>query len=291
MPLPVILPLCFQDGEKIVKELEQGRNLHEVLFASSDPKLKQIGSLCEFLDLEQALAVHEQLEKASDSLGKMLLKKCLYPLFLFLFSYGLLRFFENSILPSMMSYGAEDLSFLIGLIKSADHILLILLAGIGLLYALQKTSAAFSCRLCEKLPFLAGMQTLSLARIFHAFCKSGLSSKETLERMAAISSPKETAFRAGNWLKKIQRGASLEECIQRTPSLDPDFGSFVSSGLLSDRLPEMLEIYAEYQQKKLEEQVKKAALFMEMVSYGCVASTAMVVYQMMLVPLNMLSGF
>lgn len=291
MPLQTILPLCFKDGKIILDQLEQGRSLHSVLFEQGSPQIRQIGSLCKFLDLEQALEVHEKLQKAGNRLEQKLFNKCLYPLFLFLFSYGLLCFFEQSILPSMMSYGAEDLSSLIHLIKSVDHLLMAGLLVTVIVYGLQKTSASFSCSLCEKIPILARIQTLTLARIFHAFCETGLSSRETLECMAAMDSQKETAYRAKVWLKKMEQGSSLEECIQTTSSLDPDFESFVCCGLLSSSLPRMLEIYAEYQQKKLEEQVKKLALSMELVSYACVGCTAMVVYQMMLVPLNMLSGF
>lgn len=291
MPLNVILPLCFTEGESIVKELEKGRSLHQVLFDQKDAELRQIGKLCEFLDLETALVVQEKLQKANAGLEKKLLKKGLYPLFLFLFSYVLLRFFESSILPSMMSYGAEDLTFLIHLIKTIDHGIMIVLTAAALLWLAQKSSPAFSCRLCERLPFLAGMQTLALARIFQAFCESGLSSRETLKRIAEMDDCPAVACRAREWLKKMEQGVSLEECLKKTASLDPAFESFVSCGLLSSSLPHMLEIYAEYEQKKLEEQVKKAALFLEMLSYACVGATAMVVYQMMLVPLNMLSAF
>jgi type II secretory pathway component PulF len=66
------------------------------------------------------------------------------------------------------------------------------------------------------------------------------------------------------------------------------FSFYIQSGIESLQLPALLELYSDQSMFYLQEWAKKISLYVQLASYSCVGILVLVVYQIMLMPLNML---
>lgn len=117
LTFPDALSLSFQSHAEIEKRLEQGIPFSRIVRSQKERNMKQLGVLMEIFDLSLALEFHEQLRKARKTLHGTLLKKSGYPLFLMAFASGLVCFFADSILPSLLGEGGSSSLSLLNLLK------------------------------------------------------------------------------------------------------------------------------------------------------------------------------
>ena len=72
--------------------------------------------------------------------------------------------------------------------------------------------------------------------------------------------------------------------------MDEHFLHFYTIGIQNNNLIEVLEIYINRTKNQMESYTKKCSVYVQIFSYTSVGLIAILVYQIMFYPLNMLSG-
>ena len=285
LDMQTMIQLSFKDYEKIIESLNQGKNLIDIL-AKHSSNMEILTVLSKFLNLKQSMECIENMEKSKKLFEKEVLKKGVYPAMIFCFSYAILLFFSHWILPQMSQF-LMDSSFHIGLwILKILYTLLFLVCTLFLFllvsYVNQKEWVFFS-KIYEY-PLFLKIKTYQFAFLFEQFMKQGISSEECLQMIAEIKNMKPIASKI---LKDLDSGVSIETSIESL-KLDPDFLFFFRAGMKTQDLATMLHIYCDNCIFLIQKKMSKISEGFQCISYLCVGILVIVVYQVLLLPLNML---
>lgn len=288
------IEICFENSQEILQQLENGFSFREVVSHSQGRAFRQLNTLLQNLSLETSLSVFQQITESQAKMEKMLIRQTAYPLFLMAFSYGMICFFSASIFPAMQMYDTGNSGFILNLLKM---ILTWIWTGLFLLgtgYCLHfygPVRIQILETIMDSIPAVQKMQTCQLAAVMKALVHAGMSTAKTLEVMGNFSSLKFISHTAVTWSSKIQKGKNLLQCIEEHQGIDPDFIPFFRTGIQSSSLELLLSSYQNLTLDILQKQVKKAALWVQISSYGCVGFLVIAVYQIMFMPLSMLETF
>lgn len=287
------IELTFSQADRILTLLEEGIPFEDILTGNRKGRFfEMLGDLLAFCELPEALKQALALEKGSSGLLDTLLKNSIYPLFLLIFSWLLLWFFDLMILPSMQVYSEGSDFLVVDLLLVFFTALLagLLLLGIGWL-TYQREWPFFSIlhRRMNRILFLQKVHALQISLLLRSLLEAGLSGGRSLRLLRKMKSARRYGRWAGVWEKKMEEGTSFLQAVMEQEELDPLFKRTMQIGVESGRLPWMLENYASLVQKQLEQKVRKLSVVIQCLSYGCVGTLCLSVYQIMLAPLNMLS--
>ena len=112
LPIDTLIHLIFKKDEEIIMCLKEGKSLQEI-FTSNQKKLyfKYLRILSEKLNVSDAIACVNQIEKSSNSFFETLLKKISYPFFLLIFAFFMILFFSDFVLVQMKDYISNGIVF------------------------------------------------------------------------------------------------------------------------------------------------------------------------------------
>lgn len=290
--------LSFKHHEQILYELENGKNLKDILTDKQKGRFfERLRDLLGFCSLRDALNGVLHLEKGSSKLFRTLAAQACYPLFLMFFSWILLWFFTLEILPALSVY-AEDSDFLLLYILLGAFTLIwaVILIAALLLGLSSKGKGCFktiSSSLLIKAAFRFALfqkiQGYSLAAILEFLLSSGLSGRKALILLSEMKAAGLISLHAKNWMAKMEKGSRLEECLKEDRMIDPVFLTFLQVGMESGKTALLLKNYQKQTLIQIEKSIKKISLWIQCLSYGCVGALCISVYQVMLAPLNMLN--
>lgn len=291
MKIDDCVQLALDHPQEVLANLQKGATLFQALFYQGNSELKQLGGLCEFMDFKDAIRIHQKLMTLSKGLFVKIGKDLIYPLTLLFFSYGLLSFFSGSVMPSLEMYGIEGYQWLVWCIQTALETLFmvgIIGVGIGLLCQIN---ISFRMRISKHLSLFRLWNGALFGKIFGELCHCSLPTNVILQKIQKLSGYGTASYIAKDWSEWIQQGKSLEECAKSCFYIEEQFSLFLSQGIQLDTLPDLLDSYYEMTLKKIQKKLKSFLHWTQITSYITVACTAFCVYQMMLVPLNMLETF
>lgn len=289
-----MIVISFKAHEQMLKGLEEGQSLGSLL-ADHAPKAGILSVLMQAMKLKDALKVYDNMEKSSARLWSTLAKNAAYPMFLYVFSYGMLVFFSTAILPSMQVYGSDSMAlFWISWLKNLFGItnLALVVLTFCVLYILlaKKPPRKLFVLLC-RLPVFSRLYSCQFAALFSALLSAGLSSEEVISLLEQCKSIKSVQFYVPALHAGLLKGKDLYTALAAVDGLDASLLYFVKTGLYTSRTAPMLTLYFEQSLQKLEETIKKLSLSIQLFSYTAVGFLVITVYQVMLMPLNMLSSF
>lgn len=289
--LDVLIHLVFKKDEAILDALKDGKNLVDV-FCQGQKKLyfKYLKILASKLNLKEALVCIEQIEKNSSKEFEKMLKKIAYPFFLLVFAFFMILFFSNYVLVQMNDYIENgSVLILIRLLKvvfglSIFCICLYMFVFYMAFYHFHKNWQTFGFSLFKK------MLSLQFVCIFQSLEKTSISTQEILETMACM----EFSI-VGTIAKKmvchLKKGETLEACFLQSSLFDSTLKKMIRYALLSNRLPVFLDLYIKKCTLDLDKQLKKISTWIQLFSYTSIGILVLVVYQIMMMPLNMLNQF
>ncbi len=288
MDILTVLKLSFPYSDQIIAELNQGRALSQIFLEhSNDSLFHLLHILSGHMSFEKALDCANVIEESSKKRKQKFVIQIAYPLFLFLFSYALILFFSNSIVPSMMTY-AENSSFVIIDVLSVFYTFILLILIVMFLMLILRKKIKKLNQIFSSIYYVKVYQSLLFSYIWKSLLSNGLVTFECFRVMEDIPETKDLAQSLND---SLARGSSLLQAISDTFKDLNLFYQFIETGMASSNLTHLLDIYNQRQEKEMDFILKKISKSIQLFSYLCVAIVVFVFYQVMLLPLNMLNTF
>ena len=288
------IQLAFQDHKRILKELDRGRSLLDVLTKGQAGKVfSLLRALKDTLPYQECMICVKAIEEGTNKLQKQLLSRLGYPLFLFSFAFFMILFFTDAIMPSLLVYDEGNTLFYLQVLKYAFILLFILILAFALcwvLFLVQNSRSTLFSKVILSVPLLRQVYTYEFSAVLKALLESGLSTADCLRQMQKMKKLRGARYHAFRLLHRLEDGYALEEAIRLDKALDPQFLFFLESGLQTMSLPALIELYDAHTLQVVQTKLKKAAGWIQALSYACVGALVLVVYQAMLLPLSMVTG-
>ncbi len=295
LDMKVMIEICFKNHKKILDKLNQGASFIQAICENQkEPIFKIIQFLSQDLSLKDAIACAKDMNKNSYGFIDTLLKESAYSIFIVVFSYAMILFFSKSIMPSMLVYSSNDSLFVIlQILRIFYSILFGIVLIFVLIWILILKVPLFFLKCIEKwrIPSYKSYITLQFSILFHALIKRGFSTKHAIQTISSIQSSFKTKYIARDLLNSLNQGRSWQMAMASCKFLDVRFLDFMKMAEMSSNLEGMLDMYESFQRTNLEKIKKKVIRSIQIFSYITVGILVILVYQIMLYPLNMLSGF
>lgn len=290
LPLDTLIHLTFKKDEEIITYLKEGMSLQEI-FTLNQKKLyfKYLRILFGKLNLSDALDCVNKIEKSSNTFFETLLKKISYPFFLLIFAFIMILFFSDYVLVQMKDYISNRMVFVfIHLLKwGFGFAILSMIFYLFLYYVLfYKYNSKMKC------PFqlMKKMISLQFVCMYQALDKSYTSTQEILETLACMDFS--VVGKVSNEiLVYLKHGKSLEESFLEIEVFDSDFKKMLVYALTSNQMHVFFDLYMKKCSLDLEKSVKKISTGIQLFSYISIGILVLIVYQIMMMPLNMLNQF
>lgn len=290
LPLDTLIHLTFKKDEEIITYLKEGMSLQEI-FTLNQKKLyfKYLRILSGKLNLSDALDCVNKIEKSSNTFFETLLKKISYPFFLLIFAFFMILFFSDYVLVHMKDYISNRMVFVfIHLLKwGFGFAILSMIFYLFLYYVLfYKYNSKMKC------PFqlMKKMISLQFVCMYQALDKSYTSTQEILETLACMDFS--VVGKVSNEiLVYLKHGKSLEESFLEIEVFDSDFKKMLVYALTSNQMHVFFDLYMKKCILDLEKSVKKISTGIQLFSYMSIGILVLIVYQIMMMPLNMLNQF
>lgn len=290
LPLDTLIHLTFKKDEEIITYLKEGMCLQEI-FTRNQKKLyfKYLRILSRKLNLSDALDCVNKIEKSSNAFFETLLKKISYPFFLLIFAFLMILFFSDYVLVQMKDYISNGMVFVfIHLLKwGFGFTILSMIFYLFLYYVLfYKYNSKMKC------PFqlMKKMISLQFVCMYQALDKSYTSTQEILETLACMDFS--VVGKVSNEiLACLKNGKSLEESFLEIEVFDSDFKKMLVYALTSNQMHVFFDLYMKKCSLNLEKSVKKISTGIQLFSYISIGILVLIVYQIMMMPLNMLNQF
>lgn len=288
MPIQNQIKLCFKEHEKILAQLETGSELRDLLFSEPKEEWKILKALCSFLSLKQAFHLFQQMEAHSTNLLLQLLKKISYPMLVFFFSFFILLFFIDSILPQMLAY--MDPPIYLHFLEFGMKALALFFLALAALFIYIASNAYFPMveKQLLKWPFYQTLRSIQFVTLFSALLEEHTSLADSLKFISTLDKKPHLQHIAQQALKNLEQGKEIQDCFA---DLDEEFHLFFHMGLESLNAVAFLKLYEKKKQQEMDGRIKTISTSMQIVSYLCVGALVIVVYEVLLSPLSLLTTF
>lgn len=290
VPFDTLVHLVFKKDDEILNELKFGNRLIDV-FCRGQKKLyfKYLKILANKMNLKEAIECVSQIEKSSNVFFEKLLKKIAYPFFLLVFAYFMICFFSDFVLVQMQDYISNHfVLILIQVLKvlfGASILSILLYLGLYYLFFYK-----YDVRLKCPFSLMKKMISLQFVCMYQALEKSYSSTQEVLETLALMDFSI-VGMVSNEILKQLKKGNTLEACFLGIDVFDASFKKMIKYALSGNRLSIFFDLYVKKCRLDLEKSVKKLSNGIQIFSYISIGILVVVVYQIMMMPLNMLNQF
>lgn len=290
MPLDTLIHLIFKKDEEIIRLLKEGRSLVDI-FTLNQKKLyfKYLLILSKKLNLKDCILCVNQIEKSSNAFFEKLLKNSAYPFFLLIFAFFMIVFFSDYVLIQMNDYISNQSVFVfIHLLKNLFGLSILCIIFYFLLYYVL--FYRFHNKMHCPFRLMKQMVSLQFVCMYQALEKTYSSTQEILETLSCMNFSIAGSI-ATEILSYLQNGASLEESFIQIKVFDSTFKKMLAYALASNRVHVFFDLYIKKCSLDLEKSVKKISMGIQLFSYISIGILVLIVYQIMMMPLNMLNQF
>lgn len=247
------------------------------------------------LPLAQSIEVARLVYYTKDSLFKKLIKQSIYPIFLILMSFVLLFIFTTIIMPQMIAMIDTNMTWLPLLLNvltvSLYIVMLIILALVVIsinMFTTRKTS-----KLVSKLISLGVVnqyRTFELLVAIKQFATFELNTFDTFNYLESIFEGTITGKLVNELKNTFKQGIPIDKAIVDSTMSKLGKELFIL-GLKSNEIIFFIDLYMKQQAEQWGNLVKKLNLRLQIFAYSMVGLIVFFVYQIMLMPLDMLQTF
>lgn len=295
-PILDCLQILQKDTSSFQEELQNGKVIQDILLWNAKPKLQQ--HLLFFLSITSfgnAILCATHIYQMEGNLRKRIMKECSYPLFIFLFAYATLWIFLQYVIPQLLlSFSQESLSFFfimsIQILKFICNLITIIL----LLVMMERVVMKRRRTPQKALDFLSRRKLVKeyISYMFSNYLKEldmdGLSTKRAIEYLTNSSQQALFAGFVTSLKKEIEEGEDFKDVVSSHEQLCPMFQTCFTIGVTTGNLSDSLQDYTDFQEEQWYIKIQKFSIYIQCFSYGFVGFLIILVYQIMLVPLQLL---
>lgn len=295
LDIKTMLKISFKNYEEIIDLLSEGKSLTEIFCLYQKTSFfKLLKILSQKLDLKSSMEAVQEIEQSAEKLKKDLLKRIGYPIFIFLFAFCMIWFFSLEILPQMQIYSdSGSNSGLLYFYLIQFLITILFAAGLGILFLWGIYSIApFSIKFLEKIllsfPVFRQIYSYQYAVLLKAMLNQNLNTQECFHIFAQLKFLKSISIYQTDIEKQVLKGIPFLEAVKGNQNFDKKLIFMIDSGIQTMTLSHLLEIYCTQSILTLNQAIKNLSYWVQMISYISVGCLVIAVYQIMLMPLNML---
>lgn len=257
--------------------------------------------LLDFLPLQKALSLNIEMLEYEQKRAEYFLKKLTYPILLLVTSVVGLFLFEHFGLASLVSLLGDfsqargPILLLKGMVSIAYWGMAIMLViGLGIIICSRNKARRilFYHLLCQWWPNNPVSMLVSQEFItYWCICyKAGLSSKEIFQVLRRQKRKIFTSFLAYHLQQLLEEGKEMRQAA-RMMYLDPLFAHFANIAYFHENPYLLFEKYLCYSQNRFENEMKKLTQTIIVGVYVAVGMLLILVYQILLLPMQALSRF
>ncbi len=223
-------------------------------------------------------------------------KKTMYPFIVFLLSFATIHTFSNYVLPQLLQQFSQNqdntIVILLYVVKVISTLLLALLILFSfVVFAMIKVKTCnhyFFEHYAYRIPFVKEYISYYLSGYLSQLHRRGLSSKQSFQFLLQM---KPTYLQKCVVLINAQlaKGSDLLEVLNACQYLSQRFLSYFLIGSHNGELESALEAYMSFQKAVWLSLIKKLSIIVQCVSYAFVGILVICVYQIMLLPLQMIN--
>lgn len=286
----------------ISNHLQQGSSLTEAIHPYLPKEiLSHTLSFSKFLSFEKSLELSIQLyEKKKDTLNQSI-KILVYPLLLLFGTILGLNLFNQLIFPTLMSlldrFGSQNNLYTImhQVITLFTILFFVLLVSIGILFFYardQNHALKLYQRLYKNLhnSIFQKLITIRMIRYFMVCHQMGISTKETMTLLKGLENDRIIQWIALEMDQSFQVGESFQQTLKQ-PTLDPLLEKFILIATYSSSLDEMMVSYLETSEERVKRELKQFSKRIQFFTYALISFLLIFIYQILLMPLEVLSNF
>jgi Type II secretory pathway, component PulF len=286
---------------EIQSMLTSGNSIVEVFDVVSDSFTSRMSFLLKAMPFVNALKVSIKMKEFELETIKKLQQILLYPSFVIVFSLVVLLSFTNFIVPNILEMFSDmDMQtvFLATGIKTVNFIVYSLVS-IAILFVfyyvsfVRKKGAKKLQKFAKLLHFdnlLGQFTSYMFSQYLIVLMENGLSFRQSMQLLVDHSYNELVSYAAGEVDKLFLKGNSLEKVVD-IEGMDEYFCLLCQIGYETGNVKESFEEYGVRAELRLKELLKKVSFWIQTISYLGIGIVVVVVYQIMLLPLNVLETY
>lgn len=286
----------LQGDKRLLYAMEQGLTIEEGLVQGhKEPFYDHLRFFLKITALPDAIMSALSVADITHDLKMKLTKEISYPLLLFVLSFITLIVFTSAILPQLMQgFDVSSNSFLLLSVSFLKGLALVIIWVIilSLLIAVMMIrSLPIKLFVLRKLRFTKLPQqycSYLLAAYFTQFMRHGISTKNAVSFMTQLKQNSLITICAKLLEAQLNDGLPLMDCFYEQEWLDANFIKHWQIGSHTQKLEVLLQQYQEFQSEQWKQLLKRIGQGIQVFSYGFVGCMVILVYQIMLIPLQLL---
>lgn len=281
----------------LLQRLARGDHVKDLLLQGNHGAFyEHLRFFLEITSLAEAITASLSMADVIKGMRQSMIKQASYPLLLFLFSLLTLFLFTTCIIPQLMqsasfSEGMGVLPTLVSFMQGFAYLILIMLVA-GLLLALVAQHVpTLRFRLLDLLRFTHLPQqycSYLLAGYDVQMLKHGISTRQAISFLSQLKEGSLLSQCAKQLEQALQSGFEMREALKEQKWIDASFLRYWDIASHTQNMEEMLIHYQRQQEEKWQRMIQRSAVMIQICAYSFVASMVLLVYQIMLVPLQIL---
>lgn len=288
---------CNYDNAKVILNLKES-SLNELISSYFGSSYHIYQSIRKYLSDEQCLKLWKSLKELKSKDFEQLMKRCLYPIFLIITSFMSLIFFRMIFIPRIKILLDSDrlvteflqLDILILFLVTAFLVMILITTVLWLLLKNVNTRNLIYLKIHERLKdnLLTVYSTSKFAHILSECINHGISTQSALKVASMFSNEPFVVLLAQHCINNLQSGLSFTQSILSVET-DNSFKIFMQMGLFSNQVSKYLLNYIEFSRLYVTKTYSDIVHILYTVAYLQFILTAYLLYQIIQIPLNMIS--
>lgn len=282
------LAFAPETASQVMHGLKKGKPFPTVL--GSLPGWNMLGAFLEVMDLQTATEAIYTLGDIRGFNDRKTVMQIVYPFTILAGVFAMLIFFDGSVLPMMSDFLEGDLLPLwMKTVRTGYFMLLCLLTAAGLVLWTGMQGQMLHSAFLES-AFVRQRHSLYLAACIRSLLEQELSTAALLTALEKLPGPKVFVQQVKAMKSTALQGGSWVQILASVPWIDPDLVRHAETGVETGKVCSLLKIYENRTKRLQTEKVRQVVRTLTGISYGSVGVLAVIVYQVLLAPMNMLSA-
>lgn len=293
------LTLAFKDASPYLKRLKEGDK--NFLF-----KVKQTDRFSRYLrfflcvaPMGKAIRMSLYLCAIQNEMIRQIWKDSAYPILLFLMAFLFILFFLSVIFPQMQQMSGIETTNIASMIlyamRFAFFILLtmfcLLSCFILFVYFQKDARKVVIMHFHHKLSFIQDIISYLFASYLAILMDAGIATQDALLLLERLEDESIIYPCIIEVRKLLEQGFSYDKIVDTSTYFSLYFRRYFKIGLRSTNLAQTLRVFLEVQQQHWKKSLKTVGHLLQLFVYGVIAVLVFCVYQMLLMPLDMLNQF
>lgn len=292
------LTIMKVDSVLVREEIENGEKLESLVLKGQRGKFyEHLSFFLTLTSLPEAIYSAYNMRFFEKTSVSRLKKKSAYPLFIFLMASGSIYMFNNFIIPQLLQgFNINESTSLFTILQIIHIISIILIAcfiiGIIIFVIVAKNKKAHLfvyMHFVSYLTFFKEYISYYLSGYMKELRKQGISSQLSFQYMDTIREDTLLSYLCKDLKSQLLEGRDLEVIIQENKRIDTNFKLHYGVGIHNGTLEDSLDSYLKSVEIKWDREISKVSTIIQVISYSFVGVLMVCVYQIMLIPLNMLN--